>query len=200
MHGFAVFCPYAVPADSVVLPSGLEPVAIADRTIGLLAYVRYEPPSPLTYHEMIWMPALVRSRSGRRGYWVSRMWVDDEAALRGGRELWAIPKTRARFETSAGSVRVHADHHTEIVAEWRRLSPALPLRGQIATLQVDGDRLVRFRAQARAQASLAQLDLRRMSSSDPALESLDRGTPIAGLAAMLSPFESTMMPPQILPV
>jgi hypothetical protein len=200
-HGFAVFCPYAVPLGALALPDGLEPVHVAGRAAGLLAYVRYEAPSPLTYEEMIWMPAFVRHRAAGgelvRGFWVSRMWVDSEASLRAGRELWALPKTLARFERSRTGVAMHADHGTELVLEWRRLSPALPFRSRVATVQLDGDRVVSFRARTTAHTSLARLDVRRLSSSDDALRSLDEATPAGGLASMLAPFETTMLAPVV---
>ena len=199
MHGFAVFCPFVVRAETVAVPEGMTVVTRAGRAMGLFAYVRYEPPSPLSYREMIWMPAMVRHRAadGRslRGYWVSRMWVDSEASLRGGREIWAIPKTLARFDERDGGVRMHADYGTEIDLTFRRLSPALPARSRMATLQVDGARIVRFEARTRARAALGHVSIARLSSSDPELASLDRATPVAGLATILTSFESTMRAP-----
>ena len=199
MYGFAVFCPFVVLPGTVALPEGMSVVERAGRALGMLAYVRYEAPSPLAYRELIWMPAMVRhsTADGRslRGYWVSRMWVDSEASLRGGREIWALPKTLARFDESDGRVRMEADHGTEIDLAFRRLSPALPARSRIATLQVAGERIVRFEGRTRARAALGHLSLDRLSSSDPELASLDRATRIAGLATILTSFESTMMAP-----
>lgn len=202
-HGFGAFCPYVVPRSAVTLPEGLEAIHSAGWCSGLLAYVRYEPPSPLSYNELIWMPTMVRTRAADgkvlRGWWVARMWVDSEASLRGGREIWALPKTLARFETHEGGVKMWADHGTEIVLGFRRLPRLGKVRSRMATVQVDGDRLVRFRASMRARPRPCHVQLRRLSSSDPELRSMDRGHRVAGLGVMLDPFDSTMHAPTVHP-
>ena len=100
MHGRGVFVAMRVPVGELDLPKGMSPVAIGGQAMGLLAFIEYRAPSPLTYRELIFMPCVVRAEAeGKgpiRGYWVARMYVDDEASLRGGRELWALPKTGRR--------------------------------------------------------------------------------------------------------
>lgn len=203
MHGSGVFCPYLVPVRTLELPAGMEPLQVGGMAMGMLAYLRYEPPSPLAYDEMIWMPCLVRHRAADgqllRGWWVARMWVDSEASLEGGRAIWALPKRLARFERHGSGVKMHGDHGTELALTWRRVSPGLPLRSRMATLQVDGERVVRFRARVRAHTRLVHLQLPRFSSSDPSLRSLDRAHRLGGAATMLAPFDSTMMGPTVHP-
>lgn len=202
-HGFGAFCPYVVPRSEVRLPDGVEAIHTAGWCSGLLAYVRYDPPSPLTYDEMIWMPTMVRARAGDgeqlRGWWVSRMWVNSEASLRAGREIWALPKTLARFDAHPRGVKMSDDGGTEIVLGFRRLPRLGPVRSRMTTVQVDGAELVRFRASMRARARPCHIQLRRLSSSDPELRSLDRGRRLGGLGVMLDPFDSTMHPPTVHP-
>ncbi|HEU4532662.1 MAG TPA: hypothetical protein VFS00_01045, partial [Polyangiaceae bacterium] len=78
MHGLALVRSFLVPTDALELPAPLRPVAAAGRTTGALIYVRYLEPSPLTYHELIWAPALVRAPGGGVGLYVGAIYVDDE--------------------------------------------------------------------------------------------------------------------------
>ena len=85
----------------------------ADRPAGVYgaALVAYEPPSPLTYGELL----VARPVSGRESAGGGRsprvritdIWVDSVDSRDGGRELWAIPKELAelRRETSGGRLR-----------------------------------------------------------------------------------------------
>ena len=63
------------------------------------AFVSYEPPSPLTYSELL-VARTVPTPDGGRGRVVSitDIWVDSPASVAGGRELWAIPKELCDFE------------------------------------------------------------------------------------------------------
>ncbi|MCW2792243.1 MAG: hypothetical protein JWO76_1341 [Nocardioides sp.] len=60
------------------------------------AFVSYEPGSPLTYSELL-VARLVRSPEHDRRVSISDIWVDSPASMRGGRELWAIPKGLCDF-------------------------------------------------------------------------------------------------------
>src|SRR5690606_16056414 len=60
--GWALFVPYRVRAADVIVPDGFELEAALGWTLGLLGVVDYRPPSPLTYRELVWMPARVRAR------------------------------------------------------------------------------------------------------------------------------------------
>jgi acetoacetate decarboxylase len=197
-HGFGVICPYAVRARDLRLPPQVEPIVVRGLTMGLLAYIEYRPPSPLTYSELIWMPAMVRSGKSR-GYWVARMYVDDDTTLRAGRELWALPKTKAAFERRGNRVDVSADDGTSLSFEFRAYGVALPLKSRMATLQVDGDRIVRFRADFTGRTRVARAKVTAFSSRHEAWSGFEHARRLLGLASCLESFESTMQPPQDLP-
>lgn len=194
-----VFCPYLVPVAQIDLPSPLAPVVVRGRAMGVFAYVEYRPPSPLTYSELIWMPAMTEARlDGKRarGYYVARMYVDSEASLAGGRELWALPKTLARFARSGSTVRVDADDGTELELELGSVGPRLPFKGRISTLQPDRGSIVRFRGDVRAKVRLARVRIRHFESTHPAWSSFEHARSLARAAALMEPFQSTMQPPE----
>lgn len=201
-HGFAVFCPYVVPRRAVEVPAPLEPLSAAGRCSGILAYVEYRAPSPLEYNELIWMPALCRATvAGRtvRGYYVARMYVDSAASLAGGREIWALPKTLARFERTTDGVGVEADDGTRLSLTFRALVPGVPGRGRIATLQVDPAGIVQFRGDSTGKVRLGRARVTRLDSPHPAWDSFAAARPAARLAAVLSPFHSIMHRPTRIP-
>jgi hypothetical protein len=200
MRASATLAAYLVPARSLALPAPLEPITLLRHATGLLAYVEYLPPSPLVYHELIWMPALVRARSraGRtaRGYHVAVMYVDDERTLRGGREIWALPKTKARFELDGDRVAVHADDGTSLVLRRHAVGPGFPLRGAVATLQIDGGTLVRFRSDFSGTARAGRLHVERFESTAPAWSSFAEAYALPLPSASLESVDSTMQPPR----
>ena len=165
MYGFAWARSYLVPVDALELPAPLRPVAVGGRTTGTLLYVRYTEPSPLTYHELIWAPALVRAPSGEVGFYVAAIYVDDERSMRGGRDIWALPKVMARFEADGGAeragegrggVRMRADDGTSIDLNFRAFGPSrLPAPPRVVTLQTRDGRVERLRGVGSARAGLA---------------------------------------------
>ncbi len=60
------------------------------------AWVHYEPGGVLSYRELL--TAVLVRRGGRSLVSITDIWVDSEASLRGGRELWGIPKDLATFD------------------------------------------------------------------------------------------------------
>lgn len=58
--------------------------------------VRYDEPSPLTYHEL-----LVGRMIDKEFVTITDIWVDSEDSMHGGRELWAIPKNLCEFTFEA---------------------------------------------------------------------------------------------------
>jgi Acetoacetate decarboxylase (ADC) len=79
------------------------------RTLGGALLASYESGSTLRYHELLVASALVR-RGPTIGLWVDHAWVDSASSLAGGRQIWAIPKRRARFsERERGAMEVRAD-------------------------------------------------------------------------------------------
>lgn len=200
MHGRGVFVAVRVPVRELALPRGMSPVAVGGQAMGLLAFIDYQAPSPLTYRELIFMPCVVRAEAAGkkrvRGHWVARMYVDNEASLRGGRELWALPKTLASFSLRDGGVDVRAEDGTTLGLSFRARTPALPLRSSVLTLQREGDDLIRFRGDFRARVQLAQVRIDHFRSTDPGWRGFapERRLPLPG--AHFTSFESLMQPPR----
>jgi hypothetical protein len=197
-HGFGLMCPAFVRTAELRLPPGLEPISVAGVSSGILAYIEYRAPSPLRYSELIWMPTLVRgSRAGvaARGYYVARMYVDHPGSLAAGRELWALPKTLARFERRGDSVEVVAEDGSELVLSWRALSPGVRLRSRVATLQPDGQAIVRFRADFTGKVRPARARIERFETHEPAWAGMRGARRPLGLSSLLEDFTSTMHAP-----
>jgi len=98
MVGSVFAVPVAELPDSLweVLPGGTTPIAIRGRALVNVAFVSYEPGGVLAYNELL---VAVAARAGARPrVTVPQIWVDSEASLAGGRELWNIPKGLARFD------------------------------------------------------------------------------------------------------
>ena len=76
-----------------------KPITIFGRAIVCAAFFVYEEPSPLTYDEIM-STVLVRDGWKVRVS-ITHIWVNSEASLAGGRELWAIPKDLAEFDVAA---------------------------------------------------------------------------------------------------
>ncbi|MDX2087071.1 MAG: acetoacetate decarboxylase family protein [Kofleriaceae bacterium] len=212
-HGRAFIQPYLVQASSLSLPDGFRPVTLAGRCVGILALIQYVPPSPLTYAELAWMPCLVSAR-GVRGYYIEKMYVDSEASVAGGRELWAIPKQLARFAFASrglASTRSAAegrsgesidDNYATIDTEdgahvelslFKR-GPSIPLRAGAGTVQDGGTDLVRFRGRGTARTASGGLAVRTADGLD-AWNGWRTATRLPGLGAALTSFEITMLPP-----
>ena len=126
------------------VPDDLAIVAVRPgRTLAALAITQYRTGSTLTYSELSVMPALVRCRRSI-GSWISHMWVDDETSLRGGRQLWGMPKQMATFAWRWGpkvAVDVSAEGRHLASFGWRHPARLLPLPGLLASIgSVDGDR------------------------------------------------------------
>lgn len=196
MHGQGVFAPFRVPVRELELPKGMSPVTVAGNTFGLVAYIEYSSPSPLIYRELIFMPCMVRVPSGPKGYWVSRMYVDNEASLRGGRELWALPKTLAKFEENDAGVSVQAEDGTTLGLSFRGKGPRLPVKSSVVTLQADDVGWVRFRGDFRARMQLARVRVTQFASSHPGWRGFDPRRQLPLPCVRLASFESQMQPPR----
>jgi hypothetical protein len=78
------------------LPGGLRPVRWGATALVGTAWVDYEPGGVLSYRELL--AAVLVHRDRRPLVSITDIWVDSEPSLRGGRELWGIPKDRATFD------------------------------------------------------------------------------------------------------
>ncbi|MBW2454399.1 MAG: acetoacetate decarboxylase family protein [Deltaproteobacteria bacterium] len=153
---------YLVSAKTVRLPTGFRPVAALGKTSGMLAYLRYLAPSPLEYQELIWIPAMVRA-GGQRGWFVDKIYVDNEASLAAGRTEWALPKTLAQFDREGDRVTVTAEDGTFARLRLRRFGPAQRMRSRLATLQAEGAEVVRFTCSFSGQVQLGGLTVESFS-------------------------------------
>lgn len=201
-HGRAWFASYLVRASEISVP---EPLTIDARfgwTLGALGVVEYLEPSPLTYREVVWMPARVSAKVGDetvRGFWVSHMVVDSHASVAAGRELWALPKLFAKIDIdgtdSRGRVRVEVEDGARLTLEVRGHAPITRRRDRIVTLQTRGEELVRFRGTTSAEVGLAEVRCTAGADAWAGLRSARR-LPLAG--ASMPAFETTMHLPEVL--
>ena len=194
---------FVVPARDIDLPRGFSAVSVLGRAVGVLAYVEYRPPSPLSYRELIWMPSMVKA-GGRLGYWVAKMYVDDERSLEAGRREWALPKTLAHFDKRGDVVDITADDGTRMMLRRAGFGPRKRLSSKVATLQhrasVGGERgeLVRFRCSFSGTMQLGQVTVEAFESDDPGWRSFTTARRLPGSSALMHDYAATMHPPQSL--
>ncbi len=196
-HGDARFVAYLVDASAVRPPPGLRLLSRAGRSVGLLGYVHYRAPSPLTYRELLWMPARVEAvgADGRRsrGWYVAKMLVDDERSLVAGRELWALPKELADFETRGAEVVTRAGAAT---VRWRsRARFGVRGRGTVLSLQRRGPELVRFKGEFEGRVAPARCRV-EFEGLDRSWQGLERAIPLGPFGTELRAFVARMLPPR----
>ena len=79
------------------VPNGATVVSVVPgKTLGGLVFLSYER-GPLTYRELNVVAGLVRIGS-RVAFWLPKLYVDSDASLAGGRDIWGVPKELARFD------------------------------------------------------------------------------------------------------
>ncbi len=83
-------------ADLPALPPGLAPVRLGGHALVSTAWVDYEPGGVLSYRELLVAVLVWHGRRLRVS--ITDIWVDSAPSLRGGRELWGIPKELATFD------------------------------------------------------------------------------------------------------
>jgi len=197
-YGQARFRAYLVDADRIQPPNGMKLRSRVGRSLGLLGYIDYRRPSPLPYRELLWMPGRVevRDREGRtrRGWYVAKMLVDDGASLAAGRELWALPKELASFESSGAEVVMRAGDGA--VVRWRsRPGPGVRGKGAVLTLQRRQNELVRFRGvfTGRIAPALCRVDCEGL---DESWQGLSSAVPFGPLGTELRDFCAEMGAPK----
>lgn len=157
----------AASAGPLPLPADLTPVGSPRRLV--IALARFN--GTLSYNEFA-VGSLVR-RGTRVGLWCQRIWVDDAAALWGGRRLWGIPKELARFDWDGSTVSVTAG--AELLASFslgqpgRRLPP-LPV--PVTGFGLAEGRRMFLPGRVRARFALTSF---RITSWSPPLPGLDDG-------------------------
>ncbi|WP_019202270.1 hypothetical protein [Tsukamurella sp. 1534] len=93
LTGHCLVSLFLVPGDDAPdppLPSGARTLTVFGRRIVATAFFVYEPPSPLTYNEI--MCTTVSVRRLLPFVTIPFIQVDSAASRAGGRELWSIPK------------------------------------------------------------------------------------------------------------
>jgi hypothetical protein len=84
-------------AVQATVPRGVRVITLArGKTLGGLFFLSYDRGS-LAYRELNVAAALVRVGT-RLAFWLPRLYVDSAASLAGGKDIWAVPKERARFD------------------------------------------------------------------------------------------------------
>lgn len=166
------------------LPSGARPLVLGRKATLVTFWVDYRPPGVLAYRELL--AALAVTYRGRIAGTTVAAWVDDDRSLRGGRELWGIPKEpgefaftgdeaglRARLTTANGET-VHGDHRAGV-----RLPGRFPVRAHL--VQDVGGATVRvpMRVSGRAQVGRSA---RLTTDGDGPLAFLDGRRPAVTVA------------------
>ncbi|OXM62141.1 acetoacetate decarboxylase family protein [Amycolatopsis vastitatis] len=143
---------WRVPAREVH-PGALS---VAGHTTVFTAWIAYREPGQLSYHELL---AAVPVRGKRTTCTITRIWVDSEVSLAGGRELWAIPKDLAdlRF-TDRTFTAATGDGWIATAAFTPRPGPRLALPTRFDVLQDRGGTPVRTPVRAKIGPRLAAAD------------------------------------------
>jgi hypothetical protein len=129
--------PWHLQGELVIVPALVRP-----RALGGVMLADYRS-GTLRYHELI-----VFSRATPRGMVVSHIYVDSEQSLRGGREVWGLPKELAEFELGRGAFSVRQDGETLLRARIRRRRGRLPLLIPAPITSPAGDTVGRARIKA----------------------------------------------------
>lgn len=199
MHGYSYFAPYRVRTASLKLPPGFEVAHPGPFTVGVLGYVKYTTPSPLTYDELVWMPCYVRAPgfgSRGRGWFVSVMYVSETHTLEGGREIWKLPKTLAKFDVRTDGCDVRADDGTRASFAWSDVGTQRSARAKIGTLQYnDGVSLCRFAGDFRSRSGLARMRATSFESGHASWMGFDPEARLPLPAVTQKDFVATMQVP-----
>jgi hypothetical protein len=165
--------PWGTVLDAVVwfhraAPNAAErlPRALRDRrtlpiTVGALIRYRETPVGP--YHEVLASPVLLTGPKGPEAA-VPFIAVDSLPSIHGGRENWALPKTRARFEwpeAPTGGFELDAEGtgwsvHATVRPRARRLPFAATSRNRQVT---PDNQEITFASTWRGRAKLATVEL-----------------------------------------
>jgi hypothetical protein len=138
--------PWHLQGELVIVPALVRP-----RQLGGVLLADYRA-GTLRYHELI-----VFSRATPRGMVVSHIYVDSEQSLRGGHEIWGLPKELAEFELTERMFTARQSGETLLHARIRRRSGRVPL---IIPAPVTSDAGDTFgRARIRAAPALVTLEI-----------------------------------------
>jgi acetoacetate decarboxylase len=104
--------PIALCQARAFIPSDLQIIPIfPGYTLAGVYISSYRSGSVLEYNELIIAPAIVRYRN-HIGGWISHIYVDNEDSIRGGREIWGLPKEMASFHWHNGEINISQQEHS----------------------------------------------------------------------------------------
>lgn len=84
------------------IPKELEIISLwPGKTLGGIYVSSYGLGSVMEYNELIVTSAIV-SYAGKKGSWISHIYVDNPNSVAGGREIWGLPKELAEFNWEEG--------------------------------------------------------------------------------------------------
>jgi len=162
LAGQAYLSVWRVPVSELpTLPDGVEPVVAAGRAQVFTAWIDYQEPGQLQYHELL---ATVAVRGERLSSSITDIWVDSEVSLAGGRALWGIPKDLAALDFTHGRTFTASAATQEdwIATAAFTTRPSLPIRTPAAfdVVQMLDGRLKRSPVRAKARPCPAAADWR----------------------------------------
>jgi acetoacetate decarboxylase len=153
-----------VDLSRLLIPSELAIISILPgKTIGGVYVASYQAGSILEYNELIVVPALVRYQH-HIGFWISHIYVDYEDSMKGGQEIWGLPKEIAQFTWKESEVLVTQNEHSlcrfSLHSQWQNL-----LNGWLPKLQGDclsriGNNLLFFQSHFKAKVSVVKSTLK----------------------------------------
>ncbi len=114
----AVYACRAAEARAVVRGTGLDAVIAGGRGFSALACIQYIDTDLGPYDEVA-LQVLVRGPGGKPGLYTAELPVTGEFTLHAGRQIWGLPKWRARTESSFGEREVRLklwDGDTRVLA------------------------------------------------------------------------------------
>jgi hypothetical protein len=100
-------------------PAGVELLHAGGWTLGGALLARYDEHATLPYQELIVFSGVARA-AGRLALVVTHIYVDSLPSLRGGREIWGLPKELADFSWASRKVTVEQDGRPLLHASFRR--------------------------------------------------------------------------------
>ncbi|WP_372660151.1 acetoacetate decarboxylase family protein [Amycolatopsis kentuckyensis] len=171
---------WRVPPSRLSLPPGVSPLLVAGHASVFTAWIDYTPPGQLAYHELL---AAVSIKARRVSCSITEIWVDSEASMAGGRELWAIPKDLATLDFTTGdrtftATAATADAWIATAAFKRRAGLPLKLPTSFEVVQ-ERDGLLRTPVGAKISPRPASADW--SFNPDGPLGYLDGRRPVASL-------------------
>jgi acetoacetate decarboxylase len=175
-HALAAFRFIELATARLFIRNDIPLVAVVPgKTLAGLALIDYGIGSTLNYQELIVFPGLVRHKA-RPGIWVSHIYVNNLTSLKGGREMFGVPKEMAAFDWRLGrknQVRVSQDGQTLVEVKSRKaeFNLRVPFWGA-AFGDAAGD-LRRFIWKSTAQGWLAKAELKIPLQSPFSLLGLD---------------------------